>query len=62
MYSTPELSRLGSLASLTLGMNGSCPDGGGLNNTQLGGASDCGISGGNTGKEGDGSPPGSSGG
>jgi hypothetical protein len=28
-YSTPELKFLGSLAALTLGQNGSCPDGGG---------------------------------
>lgn len=45
-YSTPELRSLGSLAALTLGQNGSCPDGNG-NNTQLGGMSDCGVSGGN---------------
>ena len=45
-YSTPQLKSLGSLASLTLGQNGSCPDGGGQNNTQLGGMSDCGVSGG----------------
>jgi hypothetical protein len=46
-YSKPELRALGSLAALTLGQNGSCPDGGGHNNTQLGGMSDCGVSGGN---------------
>jgi hypothetical protein len=46
-YSTPELKVLGSLAALTLGQNGSCPDGGGHNDTQLGGMSDCGVSGGN---------------
>lgn len=44
-YSTPQLKSLGSLASLTLGNNGSCPDGNG-NNNQLGGMSDCGVSGG----------------
>jgi hypothetical protein len=33
-YDTPELRDLGSFSSLTLGMNGSCPDGGGRNNTQ----------------------------
>ena len=38
-YTTPELRRLGSFASLTLGVGGSCPDGGGRNNTQLGGGS-----------------------
>ena len=36
-YQTPELRVLGTLSELTLGQNGSCPDGGGLNNTQLGG-------------------------
>ena len=44
-YSKPELRRLGSFSQLTLGMGGSCPDGGGLNNTQLGGMSNCGVSG-----------------
>ena len=39
VYNSPELRGLGSFASLTLGMNGSCPDGGGRNNTQLGGGS-----------------------
>lgn len=38
-YKTPELKTLGSLTGLTLGMNGSSPDGGGLNN-QLGGGND----------------------
>lgn len=33
-YQTPELRVLGSFASLTLGTGGSCPDGGGRNNTQ----------------------------
>ena len=36
-YTTPELRGLGSFASLTLGQNGSCPDGGGRNSTQRGG-------------------------
>jgi len=36
-YNTPELRHLGSLASLTLGMGGSCLDGNSRNNTQLGG-------------------------
>ncbi len=44
LYRTPKLRRLGSLSSLTLGMNGSCPDGNG-NNNQLGGMSTCGVSG-----------------
>lgn len=38
-YNTPELRTLGSFASLTLGNNGSCPDGGGRNNTQNSGGS-----------------------
>ena len=38
-YTTPQLRSLGSFASLTLGMGGSCMDGGGRNNTQLGGGS-----------------------
>ena len=38
-YTTPTLTSLGSLASLTLGMGGSCLDGGAMNNTQLGGGS-----------------------
>ena len=37
-YSTPELRVLGSFAGLTMGNNGSCPDGGGEND-QLGGGS-----------------------
>ena len=37
IYTTPRLESLGSLASLTLGMGGSCLDGGSRNNTQLGG-------------------------
>jgi hypothetical protein len=45
-YAKPELRALGTLSGLTMGQNGSCPDGGGLNNTQLGGMSDCGVSGG----------------
>ena len=55
-YDTPELRDLGSFSSLTLGMNGSCPDGGGRNNTQLGGGmvggagtDPCGSSSGDTG-------------
>ena len=48
-YAKPELRALGSLTGLTMGMNGSCPDGGALNNTQLGGMSDCGVSGDATG-------------
>lgn len=43
-YTTPTLRRLGTLSALTMGMNGSCPDGNG-NNNQLGGMSDCGVSG-----------------
>ncbi len=38
-YSTPELRLLGSFAGLTMGTGGSCPDGGGRNNAQLGGGS-----------------------
>ena len=45
VYRTPVLRELGTLSSLTLGQNGSCPDGGGLNSTQLGGMSTCGVSG-----------------
>jgi hypothetical protein len=44
-YRKPELRVLGTLTSLTMGQNGSCPDGGGHNDTQLGGMSDCGVSG-----------------
>ena len=36
-YVTPELRKLGSFASLTLGTGGSCLDGGARNNNQLGG-------------------------
>jgi hypothetical protein len=39
-YSTPELRVIGTLSGLTLGMNGSCPDGGGRNNTQNSGTSE----------------------
>lgn len=48
-YKKPELRVLGTLSELTLGMNGSCPDGGGRNNTQLGGGLEtgCGKSGDN---------------
>jgi hypothetical protein len=42
-YETPALRVLGTLTGLTMGMNGSCPDGGGQNN-QLGGMSGCGQS------------------
>ena len=44
-YETPELRELGTFAELTLGMNGSCPDGNANNITQLGGMSNCGVSG-----------------
>jgi hypothetical protein len=43
-YHKPHLRNLCSLASLTMGMNGSCPDGTD-NVNQLGGMSDCGVSG-----------------
>lgn len=43
-YQKPQLRNLGSLASLTLGMNGSCPDGMDNNVTQLGGMGECGVS------------------
>ncbi len=45
VYKTPTLKRFGTLSSLTLGQGGSCPDGGGMNVTQVGGMSDCGQSG-----------------
>ncbi|HEV2068233.1 MAG TPA: hypothetical protein VGR26_02855 [Acidimicrobiales bacterium] len=38
-YLTPELRNFGTFAGLTKGVGGSCPDGGGRNNTQLGGGS-----------------------
>ena len=38
-YETPILRVLGTFSGLTMGQNGSCPDGGGRNNTQLGGGS-----------------------
>lgn len=38
-YQTPELRVLGTLGGLTMGVGGSCPDGGARNNTQLGGGS-----------------------
>jgi hypothetical protein len=44
-YKTPVLRSLGSLTSLTLGQNGSCPDGGGLNAGRIGGASTCNVKG-----------------
>jgi hypothetical protein len=43
-YQRPQLRALGTLSGLTLGMNGSCPDGGSFNNNQLGGMSTCGQS------------------
>ena len=36
-YDTPELRHFGSFVGLTKGTGGSCPDGGGRNNNQLGG-------------------------
>lgn len=39
-YEKPALRRLGALSLLTMGMNGSCPDGMGQNDTQLGGMSE----------------------
>ncbi|HUW16423.1 MAG TPA: hypothetical protein VMW94_05040 [Actinomycetes bacterium] len=44
-YKAPKLRTLGSLSSLTLGMNGSCIDGNSLNVIQYGGMSNCGVSG-----------------
>ncbi len=44
-YEKPALRRLGTLSALTMGMNGSCPDGGGQNDTQFGGMGECGVSG-----------------
>jgi hypothetical protein len=49
-YEKPELRVLGTLTSLTMGQNGSCPDGGGQNINQLGGMSNCGVSGGANGR------------
>ena len=47
-YEAPELRVIGTLSGLTMGMNGSCPDGGSRTpDTQLGGASGCGVSGDN---------------
>lgn len=43
-YEKPVLRELGSFSELTLGMNGSCPDGN-SNSTQLGGMGNCGVSG-----------------
>ena len=43
-YEAPRLRELGSLATLTMGMSGSCPDGNG-NNNQRGGGGTCGVSG-----------------
>ena len=45
VYERPRLRALGSLSGLTMGRNGSCPDGASLNSSQLGGMSDCGRSG-----------------
>lgn len=44
VYRRPQLRALGTLSGLTMGMNGSCPDGGSFNNIQLGGMSYCGQS------------------
>ena len=44
-YERPRLRELGTLSGLTMGMNGSCPDGAGRNSAQLGGMSECGVSG-----------------
>ncbi len=56
IYETPKLRALGTFSGLTMGQNGSCPDGGARNNTQLGGGvvggpggSPCGSSSGDTG-------------
>ncbi len=38
-YETPVLKALGTFVGLTMGQNGSCPDGGGRNATQRGGGS-----------------------
>ncbi len=38
-YETPVLRVLGTFAGLTMGQNGSCPDGAGRNVTQRGGGS-----------------------
>jgi hypothetical protein len=46
-YEQPTLRSLGTFSQLTLGMNGSCPDGNG-NSNQLGGMGECGVSGGMT--------------
>jgi hypothetical protein len=43
-YTKPVLRDLGSFSELTLGMNGSCPDGNSNNIDQLGGMGDCGVS------------------
>lgn len=43
-YERPRLRELGTLSGLTMGMNGSCPDGASLNPNQLGGMSECGVS------------------
>ncbi len=38
-YQTPRLRLLGTFSGLTMGVGGSCPDGGARNVTQLGGGS-----------------------
>lgn len=51
-YFTPELRNFGTFAGLTKGTGGSCPDGGGRNNNQVGGGpttDPCGSSSGDTG-------------
>jgi hypothetical protein len=40
-YTRPELRFLGSLAALTLGQMGSCPDAGGLTNQRINGQGNC---------------------
>ncbi len=37
IYETPRLRTLGTFSGLTMGQNGSCPDGAARNNNQLGG-------------------------
>lgn len=50
IYERPQLRALGTLSALTMGMNGSCPDGGSQSVTQVGGMSTCGRSGEASGK------------
>jgi hypothetical protein len=40
-YTRPELRLLGSLATLTMGQMGSCPDAGGLTNQRINGQGNC---------------------